>query len=294
MASGRRSFVPWYDADTLERRDLLSGMPVHVVMTHEIAHLDRHAEIHAPRFDSPGVPRNLFHSNGANGLKLSPPFVNQLNTRLAISGGTTQLVNQAFQVFGQNALGQTANLTTPVSTRLFPYGANSSITPQPLPPGVKVGATPASTALPALVATLNQQLQYALTTFYTTNPDLTPSQQTAPKFSPLADEVLVPYAQQQVADMNAQLTPAPGGGAVVDQQAIKAWNTAYANILNAVAEFSIHPNLFRNSSDFYSNPNVQFTTNYNAVPAQAGPGYFVRGPGGHFLPGAILHPHKPS
>lgn len=294
MASGRRSFVPWYDADTLERRDLLSGMPVHAIMAHDLAQIERHAEIQAPRNDATGVPRNLFHSNGVNGLKLSPPFVNKLNTRLAISAGTTQLVSQAFQVFGQNALGQTANLTTPVSPRSFPYGANIRITPVPLPPGVTVGTTPTSRAIPDLIATLNQQLVFALTTYYSTNTDPTPSQAAAPKFSPLANAVLVPYAQQQVADMQAQLTPATGGGAVVDSQSINAWNTAYANILNAIAEFSVHPNLFRNSSDFYSNPNVQFTTNYNDVPANAGPGYFVRGPGGKFLPGAILHPHKPS
>jgi hypothetical protein len=69
-----------------------------------------------------------------------------------------------------------------------------------------------------------------------------------------------------------------------------ALNQAINAIFNALAESSIHPNLFRSPSDFYISSNVQFTINSTGAPADSSPGFFVRGPHGVILPGAPPRP----
>ena len=67
-----------------------------------------------------------------------------------------------------------------------------------------------------------------------------------------------------------------------------------ADAFNAVAEPRLHPGLFLTPADFYLNPNVSFDITFNGTPADQGNGFFIRGPGGAILPGAILHPHAPN
>lgn len=268
--NGLRSF-----SIDLERRELLSvALPFRP-----------HAEIAGGAF-RPGIRAeraahggNLFHRNGADGLVLHHAFVNRLNERVQIEGMVTKRVDEAFQVFGQNALHQSIPLPaliSPSSTAVF-------------------GEQPAPSTLDGKLTLLQQQVDLALQRLEFTTMKLTPSQATSIRFSPVAGESLVPFADQQLAILADELRANPpkfdASGRLIDQTPLNQLNSAFNAISNAIAEFTVHPNLFQRPSDYYINPNVQFRLGDNAAPSIAGPDFFVRGPGGALLPGAILHPH---
>ena len=93
----------------------------------------------------------------------------------------------------------------------------------------------------------------------------------------------------------AELPPVNGpNGTLVTGNPVPILNVAANAIFNALAETSIHPNLFLNPSNFYLNPNVGFPISFTGIPADAAPGFFIRGPHGVILPGATLHPHFPN
>ncbi len=74
-------------------------------------------------------------------------------------------------------------------------------------------------------------------------------------------------------------------GALLNPEPKQAVDTAFNNILNAVAEYSIHPNLFLQPQNFYINPQAKFTIPFSGTPAQKAPGVYVLGPNGVPLPG---------
>jgi hypothetical protein len=214
--------------------------------------------------------KNRFHQNGINGLVLHRAFVNQLNDRFTNSRDQSTLVTQAFQVFVSNYKQLPVN-----------------------PPPGSSGPTLAS-----LVTALNQEVAFALIHRTGLSSQATPSEVRAIRISPLAPRALVPFAEAQIDAMAAtlaELPPVAGpSGTLTTGNPTPAVNVAVNAILNALAQSTVHPLLFLNPDNFYLNPNVQFTLTFNGVPAQAGPGFFTRGPHGAILPGATLHPHAPN
>jgi hypothetical protein len=259
----KRNTVPGAGADLcLERRELLSraGLP------QPPAELSSRAvaDASAPMSDTSSPPQNLFHGNGINGLILHKAFVNQMNDRLNASKNATHLLWEAFQVFSQGY----TSLVGPPAT------------------GGSAG-TPATLA--SLLADLDREVSSALSTREVVNTQQSPSAAKAPTFSPFAFQALVPFARIQIARMTqvlALLPPVP--------QATAAMNTAYNALLNSVAEFSLHPNLFQKPSDYYLNETIFFPITFDGNPATSAAGYFVRGPGGALLPGAMPHRHVPA
>jgi hypothetical protein len=251
----RRSFRPEWLDQALERRDLLSGVALRA----------------APAIVAQGGAHhgNLFHRNGIDGLVLHRAFVNQLNDRLSNSAAQSARVRQAFQVF------------------ISDY-QQLPVTPPPGSSGPTVSD---------LLAKLTSEVNLGLSRLDKPLVRPTPSQRTSLKKSPLAPLALVPYADAQINAMAAELAATPpvvgpdGQRHFADPTA--AVNTAVNAILNALAETSIHPNLFLSPSDFYISPNVTFTVDSGDAPASSSPGFFVRGPHGIVLPGATLHPHVP-
>jgi hypothetical protein len=214
--------------------------------------------------------RNLFHQNGINGLLLHRTFVNRLNDRLAASKDQAARVTQAFNVF------VTSYKQLPVN-----------------PPPGSSGPTLAS-----LVATLAQEVAVALIRRQGLSSQMTVSERTGIRHSPLAPQALVPFANAQIATMAttlAALPPVAGpGGTLTPGNPTPAVNVAVNAILNALAQSSVHPLLFLNPANFYLNPNIQFTLTFSGTPAASAAGFFIRGPHGAFLPGATLHPHAPN
>jgi hypothetical protein len=214
--------------------------------------------------------RNLFHQNGINGLVLHRTFVNRLNDRLATSKDQTARVNQAFQVFATNYK------ALPVSP----------------PPGT-TGPT-----LESLVMALKQQVAVALIRRQGLSSQMTVSELTSIRYSPLAPVALVPFASGQIDAMAAtlaELPPVAGpDGKLTSGNPTPAVNVAVNGILNALAESTVHPLLFLKPESFYLNPNIQFTLEFSGAPAASAPGFFIRGPHGAILPGATLHPHAPN
>lgn len=250
----RRTFRPeWPDAE-FERREMLSGAglpPAPALL----------AQDRAP------VHHSLFHHDGINGRVLHRTFVNRLNDRLAISQDQATRVVQAFQVFA------------------------TDYAPLPLvPPAGSTGPT-----LPDLVSRLKSEVDYALGTHIVISSRPTPSASRAPTVSPLAPKALIPFANAQIDALGSTLATAPPvvgpHGSLTRPDPTPALNTAINAILNALAETSVHPNLFQSPSDFYLSPDFTFDINFSGIPAKSSPGYFVRGPHGVTLPGAPLHPH---
>jgi hypothetical protein len=216
------------------------------------------------------VPRvNLFHHDGINGLVLGEHFVNRLNDRLGFSQVQATRVNQALQAFS-------------AAYARLPVG---------LPPN---GSSP---TLASLLATLKQQVSFALTEREVTVTQQRPSLQDAPLASPLASVALIPFALGQIDQAGAalaQLPPVAGpNGTLVPGDPVPILNVASNAILNALAETTIHPTLFVDPADFYLNPAASFDITFTGIPASSAPGFFIRGPGGAILPGATLHPHVP-
>ena len=213
---------------------------------------------------------NLFNQNGINGLVLHKSFVNRLNDRLQRSSDQALRVTQAFQVF------QASYQQLPVN-----------------PPPGSTGPT-----LDSLVSTLKREVAIGLTRRELLKQRASPSNLKAIKNSPLAPVALIPFADAQIDKMSAtlsQLPPVTGpDGTLVNGDSTPAVNYAVNSILNGLAETTMHPKLFLNPSDFYLNPYIQFDVTFVGAPAEAAPGYFIRGPRGQILPGATLHPYAPN
>jgi hypothetical protein len=208
-----------------------------------------------------GPTGNLFHANGINGLKLQKAFVNQMNDRLTTAQNATHRLFEAFQVFSQGY----ADLVSPP-----PAGGSSGTSP----------------TLESLLADLQREVGSAVSTTEIVNNQVSPSVAKAPKFSQRSLNALLPFSLLQISQMADTLVPLPP-----IPTATQAMNTAYNAVLNAEAEYSLHPNLFQKPSDYYLNTTVFFPITLDGNPATSTVGYFVRGPGGALLPGAIVHPH---
>jgi len=191
----------------------------------------------------------VFDQRGVSSSVLHKAFVNHLNLRLSISASQAHLVFEAFQVFKQG------------------YAA---------PPPAAGGRGP---ALDALLGQLDGHLADALSRYELTTARVGPSVQQSRKFSPEEQQALVPFARAQVQRLGAALAGGPA-------DPTPALNVAYNAIMNALAEYSVHPTLFRNPGDFYLNPRANFTTSFDGTPASGTPGVFLLGPGGVPLAGA--------
>jgi hypothetical protein len=218
--------------------------------------------------------RNPFHHDGIDGLVLHRTFVNRLNDRLSISKDRTLRIIQAFQVFASNYKQLPVN--------------------PPAPPGAS-GPT-----LAGLVSDLKQQVATAEVRREVLSQQATPSTKTSIKRSPLAPLALVPFSLSQIDQMASSLAALPpvasshGNGTLSPGDPTPAINRAVNAILNAEAETTIHPLLFRKPGNFYLNPHVMYTLSFSGAPASVAPGVFIRGPHGAILPGATLHPHAPN
>jgi hypothetical protein len=209
---------------------------------------------------------NLFNSNGIKigrtGIHLSPAFKSLLNARLKASANQAFYVIRAFKNFQANY---------------------NQITVIPAPP-------PNSPTLPTLLAGLQNDVDFALTHNIKPSNRPIPASQLVTKPASLAMQSLVPFANMQIAMLGATLSTAPNvpgpNGTTVLANPTYSITIAVNAILNAVAEQSVHPNLFTTPSTFYLNPNVTFNLNFVGAPAKASIGYFVLGPGGKLLPGA--------
>jgi hypothetical protein len=217
----------------------------------------------------------FFNQNGVKpgkngGLVFSSQFKNQLNSRLRISADQAADVNALFKAFATTY---------------------SQLTIKPPPP-------PGSPTLSGLLTSLTNDIDFVL------SHHVKPAQlarlsalQLLPGSS-LQMQSLVPFANIQLAQLGKLLAatpPVPGpNGSMVPANPIPTINIADNAILNAIAEQSIHPNLFSTPGTFYLNPTVYFTVDFKGAPAKATIGYFVYGPGGVLLPGAPVPPNTPT
>ncbi len=198
-------------------------------------------------------------------------FINVTNNRRSIAGSVTHRVNEAFQAFAYHVL----NVPLTISGAVGPVS------------GIPVGTTPSPPTLSNQLALLDQQVAQALATRELDTTRVLPSLARGPKFTPLAKEALIPYAELQINALGQELTANPPrfnpDGSLADQSALTAVNTAYDAILDAVAENAVHPKLFRAPSDFYVNPATNFTIQFAGDPVSEGPGFYTHGPGGILL-----------
>lgn len=252
----RPRFRPEVLAERLEGRALLSGAGVPARAVH-------------------------FHATSNRGV----------DYRLTSSRDPAQRVNQAFQVFAQNWIGRPATYQGAPSNLTAPERPGQGGFSQ-LPQGaIPVGTPPAARDLPSLLATLAQQTTDALTRFEIRFGSPQPSIRDQPRFAHAAPLALVPFAREQVAQLGSRLAAlAPPGGPPPYDASLEAIDATYNRVQNALAEFSLHPELFRRPGDFYVNPAAQFTLDrpISDVPARLFPGFFYRGPGGAVIQGA--HP----
>ncbi len=212
----------------------------------------------------------MFHHDGINGLELRPQFKEQLNARLRTSADQTFFVIKAFKNFQANY---------------------SQLTVNPPPP-------PGSPTLASLLAGLKNDVDFAVSHHQKPSNRPQPLVMRGLKASPLAMQSLVPFADAQIVQLGATLAatpPVPGpNGTTVVANPTPTINIAVNAILNALAEQSVHPNLFQMPSDFYISPNVYFTLDFVGAPAKSSLGFFVRGPHGTILPGAPIPPNYPT
>jgi hypothetical protein len=261
----RKAFRFSFQDAALEQRELLSAAPA----TADVAPLTTQQAPEAL------PPINFFHKQGINGLRLKRTFTRPMNYRLSLSKTMTNRIAQSFQVFQQ--------------AYFIAAGAEAQ-------PAVPLGNPAMPPTLPNLLNDMVRQVAAALSTIEITNSQAGPSLVKERKFAPLSLNALVPFSLEQIDLMGQTLAGLPStfaAGSPTSKAVNAAINKAYNAILNAVAEYSLHPGLFLSPADFYLNPNISFTINFTSTPAAAAPGYFVRGPGGVLLPGALLHPHLP-
>jgi hypothetical protein len=273
MGRGRSRFRFRSQREDLERRDLPAVA----------------ALVASPDPSLTPVPANLFHRNGINGFQLDKPFIDLMSARNTVAREVANRISQAFQVFAANYP------LAPVNHPGGGFGTPSPSAPQPTP---VLGNPTMPITVPNLLGDLTHFVTLALSTYEVLTSEVRPWQENAPKYTPRAQLALIPFAQAQIAQLGATLAaakPVVGPqGKLVNPDPTPALNATANAILNAVAENTLHPALFLTPNDFYLNPNVKFTYTFTSVPAQAAPGFFIRGPGGAFLPGATLHPHAPN
>lgn len=293
-------------------------------------------------------------------IMLSSPVVTSLNLRLNLSQQITARVNEAFQAFLYNYLGQSITLpgsNTALGNKIGsaagtgagnggggignpggngsgsttnaggagrsssgPSGSGSGAggatgtvggigtgtglgsgssttapTTTPANPAIPIGTIPNPPTLANYIAQMTTQVDNALRTFQINDNRPQPSVQASIRVSPLADRALVPFANRQLAQLEAAIVAHPpqfaADGTITNPEPLAALNSSYNAILNAIAEFSVHPNLFTSPSDFYINPTVTFPLSFTGVPASSGSGFFILGPGGVPLPGAPRSSH---
>ncbi len=228
---------------------------------------------------------------GVGQLAFKPPIVRPQNfhhqivgslaVRLTKSAATAVRINGAFQAFVQNYLGiPVANQGTTNS---------SSATGSTVP----VGTIPSPPTLDNFIAQLDQQVAIALSTFVPTTNRIQPSVRNGPRTAPRAQQALIPFAQAQIAQLGQTLAANPptfdSSGNLTSLAPYNAVNKAFSAIMNSVAEYSIHPNLFVSASDFYINPAARFSIPFTSTPANAAPDYYLRGSHGVLLPGTNGH-----
>ena len=252
------------------------------------------------------TPSNLLHPppggqiRAARPADFQKPFINLVNTRFLSSQLVAARVSQAFQLFEQNALGippRTSGIPgsgpgtgndSPVQFRQG-EGIQAPIVP------VSVGVLPDPPTLTNLIDQLRSFTDQALTTTVDRGQNFSPSSRKAPRNAPLTPDALVPFANMQIdAIEQAFITNPPvfkPDGTLVDATPKRAIDTAFNAILNAVAEQSVYPQLFRKPSDFYINPDATFTIPFSGTPANQAAGFFQLGPGGVPLPGARFPAH---
>lgn len=243
------------------------------------------------------VPRAIEPSN----------FHRQLVRTLAIRLNTSQQaasrISQAFQLYEQGMFGITPLLPSipgsgtgtgfpsPPEFNKAPGGPQSPIVPVP------AGVLPDPLTFENLNAQLTGFVDKALTNFAIRSSNVPISVRQSPKRTPLTQNSLIPFANQQIAQMAATIAANPPQfdqqtGELLNPEPKIAVETAFNNILNALGQYSVHPNLFVHPDDFYINPNVTFTIPFDLAPAQSMPGVYVLGPGGIPLPGVQRAPRR--
>lgn len=280
MARRRRHdrFQP--QGETLERRDLLSR------------------GFHRPIGPIAGaVPKPVepadFHRQYVRTLA-----IRQLNSQQSASR-----ISQAFQLFEQGMFGlqpvlpgipQSGTGTgtgQPPQFRTETGGPNSPLVPLP------AGVLPEPFTYGNLIGQLTAYVDTALEDYVVRTNDALESVRKRPRSTPLAQESLIPFANNQITQLNAIIIANPPKfnqqtGALLNPEPKLATEAAFNNILNAVAEYSVHPNLFLQPENFYINPRAKFTIPFDGVPAKKAPGVYVLGPGGIPLAGAHRRPHR--
>ncbi len=242
----------------LEPRDLLSHVPAGWAAI---------AEVRAERLaHQPVLGPATFHKATIETLKV----------RLSTSSTVTIQINNAFQAFTQNYLkvpvsAQGTNLRIPLAA----IGNTANL---------QIGTIPSPPTLNNYIQLLNQQISQALSLLQFTTNRVQPSLQNAPRFTPRAQDSLIPFAQTQLSELEQYLQTNPPvynqDGTLANSGPIDAVNRAFNAILNSVGEYSVHPTLFTKPSDFYINPNVHFKIPYTSTPANDMPNVFILGPGG--------------
>jgi hypothetical protein len=232
------------------------------------------------------MPRTDFHK----------PLIMTLSIREANATQAAARVSQAFQLFEQNALGIQVKLSG-----LPQSGTGTGVPESPKfrqldsGPSVPSLTAPAGTVpFPDTYETLFLQLatftNSALTTYVARTNRQYPSIKAAPNYSPRADAILVPFADQQIARAEQQFLANPPvfdptTGKLQDQAPKQAVEAAFNSIMYALGEYTVHPNLFTQPSDFYVDPSFTFKIPFTSDPAGSIPNVFGRGPGGVVLPG---------
>ncbi len=271
MGRARRANILRVSVESLERRDNPStfggGPPI------------------ANAHPSPIMPRTDFHHVFLNTLRVREYYATQAANRLS----------QAFQLFEQNALGIPPKLNglpqrgpgTPVPAEFRQLKTGQSVPVVSVP----AGTLPTPDTYQAYFNQLTAFTHSALTTYVARTYRQYPSIRTDPNFSPRAQNILVPFANTQLAQaeqifMANQPVFDPTTGALQNPEPRQAIEAAFNSILYAVGEYTVHPNLFVNSSDFYVDPSYTFKIPYTSDPAAVIPNVYGRGPGGVALPGA--------
>lgn len=223
------------------------------------------------------------------------PYLTTLRIRIANATQAAARVSQAFQLFEQNALG------IPVKLNGLPQagtgtGIPESVRFRELNGGAVVpvvnapaGTVPTPDTYPTLFYQLAAFTDSAVTTFVNRTYRVYPSVKASPTYSPLAAQILVPYANAQIARAEQIFLANPPQfsqttGKLLNPEPQKAVEAAFNSILYAVGEYEVHPNLFVRPTDFYVDPSYTFAIPYTKDPAVVIPDVYARGPGGVYLP----------
>lgn len=277
MGRARRTNTFRAGIESLERRDNPSGFGPHALANAQPSRI---------------MPSTDFHSPLIRTLAIREYYATQATTR----------INQAFQLFEQNALGIPVKInglgqnTVGTGTNPSQSVAFRQLDDGPVVPlvGVPAGTVPHPATYATFFGQLTAFTDSALTTYVARTYRQYPSIRVAPNFSPRAQDILVPFANAQLAQAE-QIFKAdppifdPTTGKLLNQAPREAVGAAFNSILYAVGEYSVHPNLFTSPSDFYVDPSFTFKIPFLGNPAASIPNVFGRGPGGIVLPGGAPH-----